>query len=145
MAFSKMAGFAVTPRMPSSSLMRLSSPDLISLRPIRSSHALWPNSLSLAAGFVMDLLLGVGARAFVEPFGNAARDLGRREIVRVGERLLRRAGAEAVDADHQPVADDPVPVVPAGRFDRDETGFAVRDQLALFVARPVQESLDARH
>src|SRR5713226_5752637 len=122
MAFSKMAGFAVTPRIPSSSIMRSSSPDLISLRPIRSSHALWPNWLSLAAGLVIESLLGVGARAFVQPFGNAARDFRRREIVGVGERFLRRAGAEAVDADDQPVADDAVPVVAAGRFDRDEAG-----------------------
>ncbi len=52
MAFSKMAGLAVTPRMPSSSIMRFSSPERINLRPIRSSHALCPNSFNLAAGFI---------------------------------------------------------------------------------------------
>ena len=61
MAFSKMAGLAVTPRTPSSSTMRHSSPDWISLRPITSSHALCPNSFNLAAGFMLYLLVFVRA------------------------------------------------------------------------------------
>src|SRR3954469_17265000 len=108
MAFSKMAGLAVTPRMPSSSDMRSSPPSWINLRPIRSSHALCPNSFNLAAGFIAFSSFGVGARAFGQPLADAGGHLGRREIVSVGERLFRRAGAEAVDADHQPVADDAV-------------------------------------
>ncbi len=53
MAFSKMAGLAVTPRIPSSSTIRANWPEWINLRPIRSSHALCPNSFSLAAGFIV--------------------------------------------------------------------------------------------
>src|SRR5256885_5451727 len=111
-AFSKMAGFAVTPRIPSSSTIRSSSPEWMSLRPMMSSHALCPNSLSLAAGFIA-LPLGVGAGAFLHPLLDPSCDLLRSESERVGHRLLRRARTEAIDPDHQAVADDPVPVDPA--------------------------------
>src|SRR5512140_1736709 len=117
MAFSKIDGFAVTPRMPSSSDMRSSPPSWINLRPIRSSHALCPNSFNLAAGFIAFSSLGIGARAFGQPLADAGGHLGRREIVGIGERFFRGAGAEAVDADHQPVADDSVPVEAAGCLD----------------------------
>src|SRR5713101_418412 len=135
MAFSKMAGFAVTPRIPSSSAMRLSSPDLMSLRPIKSSQALCPNSFNLAAGFIFSAPLPGGrARAFQKPFRDAAGDLLRSEIVGLGQRLLRSAGAEAVDSDDQPVADDAVPVEAERRFDRDELRLATRQKGALLVA-----------
>src|SRR3954470_20994597 len=145
MAFSKMAGFAVTPRMPSSSVMRSSPPSWINLRPIRSSHALCPNSFNLAAGFIGFSSLGVGARAFGQPAPDAGGNLGGREIVGIGERLLGGAGAEAVDADHQAVADDAVPVETARGFHRHQPGLAVRDELALLVAGPFQEALHAGH
>src|SRR5690348_1979885 len=145
MAFSKMAGLAVTPRMPSSSDMRSKVPSWMSLRPIRSSHALCPNSFNLAAGFIGFSSFGIGARAFGQPAPDAGGDLGGRQIVGVGERLFRSAGAEAVDAHHQPVADDAVPVEPARGFHRDQPRPSVRNELALLVAGPFQEALHARH
>src|SRR5256885_5174960 len=48
-----------------------------------------------------------------QPLRDAAGHLLRRHAVGVGERLLRRTGAEAVDAHHQAVADDSVPIEPA--------------------------------
>src|SRR5256885_9230429 len=80
-----------------------------------------------------------------QPLRDAAGHLLRRHAVGVGERLLRRTGAEAVDAHHQAVADDSVPIEPAGGLHRDEPGPAVRDQLALLVAGPFQETLHAGH
>src|SRR5882672_12876499 len=100
MAFSKMAGLAVTPRTPSSSIIRFNSPDRISLRPIRSSHGLCPNSFSLAAGFMITptLLLRIGACSRGQPLRDPAGHLLRRQIVGVRQRLVRGAGAEPVDA-----------------------------------------------
>src|SRR5256885_6208228 len=103
MAFSKMAGLAVTPRTPSSSIIRFSSPERISLRPIRSNQALCPNSFSLTAGFIVSPSLRVRARALGQPARDPACHLLRREIVSVHQRLFRRAGAESVDPDHQAV------------------------------------------
>src|SRR5438067_2130310 len=144
-AFSKMAGLAVTPRIPSSSTILDSSPEWMSLRPMRSSHALCPNSLSLAAGFIA-LPLGVGPGAFLQPFLDSSRDLLRSEPESVGDGLLGRARAEAVDPDHQAVADDPVPVEPARSLDGYQFRLGiVGNQLALGVAVPGEESLDARH
>ena len=60
-AFSKIAGLAVTPRMPSSRVKRSSSPDWMSLRPIRSSHGLWPTSFSIWEGFIVYPLVLVRA------------------------------------------------------------------------------------
>src|SRR5213082_2042264 len=131
MAFSKMAGFAVTPRIPSSSTIRSSSPEWMSLRPILSSHALCPSSLSLAALFIA-LPLGIGASPFLQPFLDPACDLLGSEAVGVGHRFLRRAGAEAVDSHHQPVADDAEPVDPPRRLDGHELRLrVVRHELAL--------------
>src|SRR4051812_9122374 len=144
-AFSKMAGLAVTPRIPSSSTIRNSSPEWMSLRPMRSSHALCPISLSLAAGFIA-LPLGVGSGAFLDPLLYPSRDLLRREAEGIGDGLLRRARAESVDADHQAVADDPVPIEPARRLDRDELRLRiVGNELALRVSVPGEEPLHAGH
>src|SRR5256885_14331943 len=144
-AFSKMAGFAVTPRIPSSSTILHSSPEWMSLRPMTSSHALCPSSLSLAAGFIA-LPLGVGTGAFLDPLLYPSRDLLRCEAEGVGDGLLRRARAEAIDADHQAVADDPVPIEPAGRLDRHQLRLLiVGNELALGVSVPGEEPLDARH
>src|SRR5512141_1240844 len=101
MAFSKMEGFAVTPRIPSSFTMRNSSPEWISLRPITSSQALCPSSFNLAAGFILLSSLGVRACAFGQPLRDPSGHLLRRQVIGVGQRLLRRAGAEAVDSHHQ--------------------------------------------
>src|SRR4051812_26535487 len=92
-----------------------------------------------------ELLLGVGAGAFLQPLRDAARDLLRGEIVGVGERLLGRAGAEAIDADDEAVADDAVPVVAARRLDGHQPCLAVGDEPALLLARPLEEALDAGH
>src|SRR5712671_7748655 len=144
-AFSKMAGFAVTPRIPSSSTIRNSSPEWMSLRPMRSSHALCPHSLSFAAGFIA-LPLGVGAGAFLDPLLYPSGNFLRRQAESVGDRLLRRARTEAVDPDHQAVADDPVPVESARGLDGDELRLRiVGNQLALRIAVPGEEPLDARH
>src|SRR4051812_17346997 len=144
-AFSKMAGLAVTPRIPSSSTILHSSPEWMSLRPMTSSHALCPSSLSLAAGFIA-LPLGVGASPFVEPLLDPSRDLLRREAEGVGDGLLRRARAEAIDADHQAVADDPVPIDAAGSLDRHQLRLRiVGNELALGVSVPGEEPLHARH
>src|SRR5262245_31174011 len=51
MAFSKMAGFDVTPPRPSSSTRRLSSPPAIRLRRMKSSQTDWPYCLRAATGF----------------------------------------------------------------------------------------------
>src|SRR5437588_708097 len=83
-------------RTPSSSAIRHSSPEWISLRPIRSSQALWPSSFNLAAGFIEVPLLGVDAAALVEPPRDLAGDLLWRQVVGVRQRLLRGAGAEPV-------------------------------------------------
>src|SRR5438105_9651328 len=141
-AFSKMAGLAVTPRIPSSSTILHSSPERMSLRPITSSHALCPNSLSLAAGFIA-LPLRIGAGAFLDPLLYAPRDLLRGEPVGIRDGLLRRARAEAVDADHQAVADDAVPVEPCRRLDGHELRLRiVGNELALGIAVPGKEPLD---
>src|SRR5262245_39951755 len=50
MAFSKIAGFDVTPPRPSSSTRRLSSPPAIRLRRMKSSHTDWPYCLRAATG-----------------------------------------------------------------------------------------------
>src|SRR5438874_9472596 len=80
--------------------------------------------------------LRVRARALRQPLRDAAGHLLRRHAVGVGERLLRRACPEAVDSDHQTVADDAIPIEPACGLNRDEPGPAVRYQLALLVAGP---------
>src|SRR3954447_551523 len=145
MAFSKMAGLAVTPRIPSSSTILHSSPEWMSLRPMLSSHALCPNSLSFAAGFIA-LPLRVGAGTFLEPLLDPSGHLLRGEPERVGDRLLRRAGAETVDPDHQAVADDAVPVEAPCRLHRDELRLRImRNQLALRLSGPGEEPLDAGH
>src|SRR5262245_50709613 len=51
MAFSKIAGFDVTPPRPSSSTRRVSSPPAIRLRRMKSSHTDWPYCLRAATGF----------------------------------------------------------------------------------------------
>src|SRR5262245_14687481 len=51
MAFSKIAGFDVTPPRPSSSTRRVSSPPAMRLRRMKSSHTDWPYCLSAATGF----------------------------------------------------------------------------------------------
>src|SRR5579884_1441952 len=54
MAFSKIAGLDVTPRIPSSSMRRFSSPELISPRRMLSYQTDWPSRWSSTSGLGMD-------------------------------------------------------------------------------------------
>src|SRR3972149_1618025 len=54
MAFSKMAGFDVTPRSPSSCTIRCSSPVVMMLRRMKSSQTDCPYSASATRGFIFE-------------------------------------------------------------------------------------------
>lgn len=57
-AWSKIVGFDVTPRMPSSTTSRESSPESIRSRLMVSSQGLWPYSMSCSTAFGIFRLLG---------------------------------------------------------------------------------------
>src|SRR5215208_8425033 len=98
MAFSNIAGFEVTPRSDSSRSSRWSSPEVIRLRRIWSSHTLVPAAVSAAslsftpAPTLMPRLLSGACRYALHDRSCSLRDLLRREAevlveVRLGRGL----------------------------------------------------------
>src|SRR5918912_896187 len=151
MAFSKMAGFEVTPRRQSSSIRRPSSPHSISPRRIWSSHTLVPAAVRAASRSLTAVtpIASSLSSPCLEPLDQrlpALDDALRGQAEVLVDVLVRPGRAERGHADHLAVLADPS--LPAERrrgLDRD-SGPARRGQHPVaVVGLLLAEALEAGH
>src|ERR1700730_17485446 len=140
MAFSKIDGFEVTPRRPSSAISRASPPLFSRSRLTKSSHTACPNSLSVLSGLAMILLL---ARELL---------LGSRIDVVAGETefdqklLKRRRGTEGLHAEDRAAQSGiPLPTESRRLLDRDPPGPVGRPYRPAIPFRLMLEQFPRRH
>src|SRR5215218_5022481 len=151
MAFSNIAGFEVTPRSDSSRSRRSSSPLVMRLRRIWSSHTLVPAavsaaSLSLSPAPTLIRKLLSGASGYSLHHGSCPlRDLLRRESEVLVERGLRGRGPEGRHPDRLAVVPDPgAPAERGGRLHRNARAHVGRQHAVPVVLVLLGEAVEAR-
>src|SRR6266545_825857 len=150
MAFSKIAGFEVTPRSDSSRSRRSSSPDVIRLRRIWSSHTLVPAAVSAASlsftpapTLMPGLLSGAGRNALDHGSCSLGHVL-RREAEVLVEGGLGGRSAERRHADRLSILPNPgAPAKWRRRLDRDARADLPRKHAVAIVLILLGEAVEA--